>query len=196
MNRFARILGVVFFALLLSTGLSAQKNKDVDDALNDKSKLSKWHVGSYVGGSYNNGWQLEFAPGIGYKVFDFLIVEAGINYSYSQQFLSSVTNDRQVASLIGPRIGVKGNIYSQFYGLAEFQHLSFKAKQKDGNGNVTYTFPSASENLLYLGAGYSNSFGQGVGFYTDFIYDVLYDRLNSPRAAPFSIRFGVFYTFP
>lgn len=196
MNRFARILGIAFFALLLSTSLSAQKNKDVDDALNDKSKLSKFHVGSYVGFGYSNGWQLEFSPGIGYKVFDFLIVEAGINYAYTEQFYNSGTRDKQVASLIGPRIGVKGNIYQQFYGLAEFQYLSFKAKEKDNDGNVVFTYPSASENLLYVGAGYSSSFGQGVGFYTDFIFDVLYDRVTSPRSAPYTIRFGVFYTFP
>lgn len=195
MNRFVKVLGVVFFALLLSTSLSAQKNKDVDDALNDKSKLSKFHVGSYVGGSYNNGWQLEFAPGVGYKVFDFLIVEVGVNYAYSQQFLNQTNNDRQVASLFGPRVGVKGNVYQQFYGVAEFQYQRFNAKLKNSNGDVLSSFRSA-ENIFYLGAGYSSSFGQGVGFYTDFIYDVLYDRLNSPRAAPFSIRFGVFYTFP
>lgn len=195
MNHYVRIVGILFFALLLSTGLSAQRNKNVDDALNDKNPLSNFHVGSYVGLGYNNGWQLEFAPGVGYKVFDFLIVEGGINYAYSQQFFNRSTNERQVATLIGPRIGVKGNFYQQFYGLAEFQYQAFKAKLKNNDGTVVNSF-SSSENIFYLGVGYSSSFGQGVGFYTDFVFDVIYDRINSPRPAPYGIRFGVFYTFP
>lgn len=194
MNRYFKFIAITLFALVLSISLSAQRNKDVDDALNDKSKVSGLHVGSYVGFGYANGWQLEFAPGVGYRVFDFLIVEAGVNYSYTEQFFSNASNDKQYATLFGPRVGIKGNIYGQFYGLAEYQLQSFRLKQRV-NGTVT-TFEKSSENLMYLGAGYTNNFGQGVGFYTDFVFDVLYDRVTSPRSTPYSIRFGVFYTFP
>jgi hypothetical protein len=196
MKRNFRLLSIIFFALFIfSVSAFAQKNKDVDEALDDKNKVSGLHLGSYVGFGYSNGWQLDFSPGIGYRPLKWLIVEGGITYAYTQQFLYTNSNDRQVASLIGPRIGIKGNFYRQFYGLAEFQYLSFKAKQKDGNGNVVYTFPSDFEKILYLGAGYSSSFGDGFGLYTDFIFDVLYDRVNSPRSTPYSIRVGAFYTF-
>lgn len=197
MKRNFRLLGIIFFVLFVfSVSASAQRNKDVEDALDDKKKVSGLHLGSYVGFGYSNGWQLDFSPGVGYRPVKWLLVEGGVTYAYTQQFLFSNSNARQVASLIGPRVGIKGNVFRQFYALAEYQHLKFTAKEKDNNGNVVYTFPSASENIFYLGAGYSSSFGEGFGLYTDFVFDVLYDRVNSPRSTPYTIRIGAFYTFP
>lgn len=195
MKRNFRLLGIVFFAMFVfSVSASAQRDRDVDDALDDKSKVSGLHLGSYVGFGYSNGWQLDFSPGVGYRPLKWLLVEGGVTYAYTESFFSSVNNDKDFASLIGPRVGVKGNFYGQFYGLAEFQYLTYTWKQKI-NGNVS-ELGKFNEKLFYVGAGYSSSFGDGFGLYTDFIFDVLYDRVNSPRSAPYTIRIGAFYTFP
>ncbi len=178
--------------------VQAQKDDDIDDdveaALDDESKVSGLTVGSYLGFGYSNGWQIEFSPEVGYKLFDFLIPSAGFTYSYVEQFLSQNTNDKQFATLVGPRVNLKAKVFGQFYAIAEYQFLTYNWKYKDNFGNVT-PIEKSSENAFFLGAGYSSSFGEGFGIYSDFIFDVLYDRINSPRPAPYTFRFGVFYTF-
>lgn len=216
MKRNLRLLGIIFFALFIGTvSASAQKNKDVDEALDDKSKVSGLYVGSYVGFGYSNGWRLEFTPGVGYKLTDWLIAGAGLTYSYGSRFDYQVRNDKLSTTLIGPRVFAKANFYREFYGIAEYQYHTFSVKYRDASGNVNNNAvqycqdcdPSnpncnnncvnKNESALFLGAGYANQFGEGFGMYTDVIIDVLYgqNRLNSPRSTPYTIRIGVFYVF-
>lgn len=221
---YLRVLGVLLFTIVLSTGLSAQKNKDVDDALSDKNKLQGFYVGSYVGFGYANGWQIDFSPEVGYKVKDWLMVGAGLTYSYSQSFQnyrlfdnansSFIDTDKTITAIIGPRISVKANFYQQFYGVVNYEYLTHKVKFKGPDGNLTldevqdqfdvgYVEDGCTtgncfnkhENVLYLGGGYTSSFGEGFGFYTEFIVDLLYDNRNSPRNSPLAARIGLFYAF-
>ncbi len=205
---------VVAALFIFATTAQGQRNSEVDDALDDKSKLKGLHVGSYVGFSYNNGWLLDFSPGVGYAVKDWLILGAGINYSYSSTFDYFAQNDKVTSRTIGPRVFAKANVFSQFYAVAEYQYQSFNVKYRDPLGNVQDNVvnfcedcdptvdPNCAENCfnrtesaLFLGGGYSSSFGERLGFYTEFIIDVLYDRINSPRNSPYTVRVGVFYTF-
>ncbi len=213
MKKNLRTLGLFVFAMIFfaSTAMAQDDDETIDDAFSGGNKFSNIYVGSYVGFGYSNGWQLDFSPGVGYKIKDWLIAGGGLNYSYASAFDISQRGDKITSTTIGPRIFAKGNVFQQFYAIGEFQYLINKFKYTDAQGNKSdavnfcedcagdpnclETCYNKSETALYVGAGYASEFGKGMGFYTEFIIDVLYDRLRSLRPSPYTVRIGIFYTF-
>ncbi len=215
MKKNLKLMGGIFILLLFFAQAAIAQDDDVDSALDDSSKLKGLHVGSYFGLNYNNGWYLEFSPGAGYKITDWLIAGGGLSYFYASSFDFNQRGDKISSTAIGPRLFVKANVFSQFYAIGEYQFQSYKSKYKDASGNVVTNFgfcqdcdpnspnyesciancSNKNESVLYLGGGYTSQFGKQLGFYTEFIIDVLYDRLHSPRSSPYTVRVGVFYTF-
>ncbi len=208
MNRYFKMLATILFFVAMTTSLMAQRNKDVDAALDDKSPLSKLYLGSYVGFGYSNGWQLDFSPGVGYRLTDWLIAGGGLNYSFGSQFDNFAQNDKITTTLIGPRAFAKFNVFQNYYAIADYSYNTFRVKYKDAQGNPQPIFVSycednpndpqcfnRNEHNMNLGAGYATQFGEGFGVYSEILIDVLFDRAHSPKPAPYSFRFGFFYTF-
>lgn len=212
MNQFLKMMGMFCLVMLLAVpSVSAQrsKKKNIEKALDDRSRLSGLHLESGLSVSYRNGWQLAVSPAAGYRVKKWLILGAGLNYSYSERYDFRTRNDKLTSTFMGPRAFARVNVANGFYGLLEYQYNTFTAKYRDAQGNVQTnvvdycgtTNSSANcihkhKSAVYLGAGMTQTFGQGFGIFYELILDVLFDRQHSPnKVAPYEIRFGVAYTF-
>ncbi|MGB1217782.1 MAG: hypothetical protein ACPG5P_07885 [Saprospiraceae bacterium] len=203
MKREFIIFGLALFSIMLiSTEGYSQKRKkkkdEVSEALDDRSKLSGLTVGSYVSFGFSNGWQLEAQPGVGYKIADFLIAGVGMNYTYASRFVNDGTRSKTEATLIGPRVYAQFNVFGPVYLMGEYQQLYFNGKYKDGIGNILQR-EKGSDSAFLLGGGYTQAFGEGFGVYTDFMFNVLWKQSipgDPTYTLPYTVRFGLFYTFP
>ncbi len=196
-------MGLVLFSILLVSekGYAQKRSKkkdEVAEALDDKSKVSGLTVGSYVSFGFANGWQLEAQPGLGYKIADFLIAGGGVSLTYSSQFTDNFSRDKYIANLIGPRAFAQFNVFGPMYLMGEYQYLFYEGKFKREDGSIPFT-ENGQESAFLLGGGYTQSFGEGLGIYTDFMFNVLWKKgipSDPTYTLPYTVRFGVFYTFP
>ncbi len=185
----------LFFLLFGLADMDAQRG-DVRDALDDKSKVSGLTFGSYVSFGFFDGWQLELQPGVGYKITDWMIAGAGVNYTFGSQFTNNFNRDKVTFTAVGPRVYGQFNVFNQIYLMGEYQRLYATYKDKPENGPTTVLF-KGQEDVVLLGGGYSTSFGEGLGVYTDFMFNVLWQRSvpgDESFSQPYMVRFGVFYT--
>ena len=199
MIRNLSMTGLLFLAAMLfaTTAFGQRGNKDdVDDALDDTSPLAGLTFGSYIGMGFSNGWQIEASPGVGYKLADFVIVGGGLSYTYASQYANNVNRDKYTQNLIGPRAYAQFNVFNQIYLMGEYQYLLSTIRFDPEIGDK-YVIDDGTESVMLLGGGYSSSFGEGFGFYTEFMFNVLWKRSTATDPTytqPYSIRIGVFYT--
>ncbi len=180
--------------LVLAGSLQAQQRVD-RDVFDDKTILDGFVVGTYGSVFYMNGWQVEAAPGIGYRFLnDRVIMGGGLSWSYFSRVYREY-GLTQSLQFLGPRAFVKVNPIWQVYAIGEYQYLNIKYEEKYTHG-FNPPVERLQEDVFYVGAGYAGGdFGKGFGFYLELMVDVLFDNMTSVRNSPLSYRIGVFYGF-
>jgi hypothetical protein len=160
---------------------------------NDESILKKLVLGGNVGVGYANGWNLNLSPTVGYKLTNSTIAGIGITYNYAD-FNNPFYNNRTTYNTTGGRIFAQQLLFQNLYAHAEYEYLSYEVKVRSNDGRIVNQFEATAPGLL-LGGGYSSSFGNGFGFTTEILYNILYRSDISPYASPLIFRGGFMYGF-
>lgn len=191
---------ILYVFILLNSVAFAQEEPTYDNSPRtiNESNNKDWYknlvVGSYVGLGYNNGWLLDFSPGVGYSFLnDFAVVGVGAAYVYAESIRNLDYTDK--FNTIGPRAYAQINVFSNFYLHGEYQYLTYRLKRVYKNLDFTENLYGLSEPVVFVGAGYTGNFADGLSFYTEFLIDLKYNIETSPRISPITFRMGVFYGF-
>lgn len=180
------MLAMVSFAQ--TAEVETPKSKD-----NDGSILKKMVFGGNVGAGYANGWNVNLSPTVGYKLTQSTIAGVGISYSYAD-FNSAYFSNRTTYNTTGGRIFAQQLLFQNLYAHAEYEYLTYEIKVRTTDGRIVNQYNASAPGFL-LGGGYASSFGYGVGFTTEVLYNVLYRSGISPYASPLVIRGGLMYGF-
>ncbi len=157
-----------------------KKKRRGEDA--KKEKKGRFFLGGGFGGGYNNGWNINISPLVGYQFNDRLRVGTGIEYQYINQRTVFGTNR---FSAFGPYAMGQYLLTQTIIGHAEYQQQRYKF------GNQNFDVRS-----LLLGGGFTRNFGRGAGFSLLVLYDVLYNtNTEVQRISPWIIRPVFIYGF-
>jgi hypothetical protein len=186
----------LLFTLLLVSSLSFAQTAEVEEDNSkdsEKSILDKLVFGGNVGIGYSNGWNINLSPTIGYKVTPTTILGVGITYIHSD-FRNPWDGLRWTQDVTGARVFGQQLLFGNLYAHAEGEYLTFTAKITDETGRIIDKREIQAPGLL-LGGGYSTSFGYGLGFTFEVLYNVLYRADTSPYPSPIVFRGGLMFGF-
>lgn len=195
MNNIRKYGFLLLTFLVLSTISFAQTAEIEENKSNDNSEsiLKKLVLGGNIGAGYANGWNINLSPTVGYKFTNTTIGGVGITYNYAD-FNNPYYNNRTTYNTTGGRIFAQQLLFQNLYAHAEYEYLSYEVKVRTDDGRIVNQFEATAPGLL-LGGGYSSSFGNGLGFTTEVLYNVLYRSGISPYASPLVFRGGLMYGF-
>lgn len=182
----------ILLCLMISFMTFAQEEEEKDDG-NETPFIEKLVFGGNVGGGYANGWNINLSPTVGYRLTNSTIAGVGVSYIYSD-FNNPFFNERSTFNVTGGRLFVQQLLFQNLYAQAEFEYLNYSLKLRTSDGRVLSESSGRAPGLL-LGGGYTTSFGYGLGFNMEILYNVLYQVGVSPYPSPFIIRGGLMYGF-
>ncbi len=158
-SRSLKIIIAMFAIIFFSTNVSGQV-----------------YTGGNVSVNYDQGYYLDIAPLIGYRVG---IVDVGASpfYSYSQR------ENAESSYSFGGRIFTQLTFYKDIFGHAELQFENIGLKDESRMWTVS----------MPIGAGYRYPIGEGTTAYGMVLYDVLLHP-DSPNRNPI-IRGGITHDF-
>ncbi len=180
-------------SLAISVTAIAQESEedDYDGSREGKSITDRLVFGGNLGLGYSNGWQINAAPTVGYKITRQFIAGVGVTYLYSD-FDNPFSGLRSTQSAVGGRVFGQHLLFQNIYAIAEFEYLDYTIKLRDQLDNIL----SESEldgTGFFVGGGYTSSFGRGLGVGIEVLYNLTYDSFNSPYASPLVIRGGLMF---
>ena len=191
MNNIKKYGFLLLTCLLISFTAFGQEEERQSDR--DNQILEKLVFGGNVGGGYANGWNINISPTVGYRVTNTTIAGLGVSYIYSD-FNSPFFANRSTFNVTGGRLFVQQLLFQNLYAQAEYEYLDYSLKIRSSDGRVLSESSGQAPGLL-LGGGYTTSFGYGLGFNMEILYNVLYQVGVSPYPSPFIIRGGLMYGF-
>lgn len=199
--------------LMLFCAAASQASAQFDDERIDTSAVDKEPrekerkkfdpKGMFVGLNYSMGLSrslfFEFAPYVGYRVFDMIAIGAGVPYMliYSPSLNAS-------SHIFGARAFVrirpaKTTFLSQLYLHAEGEYLKMYLANPNYNPSIinggTNRYIVQSQPAVHVGVGYCNNFTNGLSGTVEFLYNVLYASGSNAFNSPFSYRLGLMYNF-
>ncbi len=183
----------LLLAFLLFAMSSSAQSVDNEQDNGDDSILKKLVFGGNIGAGYSNGWNLNLSPTVGYRTTNTSITGIGITYIHSD-FKNSWDGLRWTQDVTGARVFAQQLLFGGLHAQAEYEYLTFTAKIRDSSNRIIQEREIQTPGLL-LGGGYSQSFGHGLGFTTQVLYNVLYNASTSPYPSPLVIRGGFMYGF-
>jgi len=191
MNNIKKYGFLLLTCLLISFTAFGQEEEEQSDR--DYQILEKLVFGGNVGGGYANGWNINISPTVGYRVTNTTIAGLGVSYIYSD-FNNPFFANRSTFNVTGGRLFVQQLLFQNLYAQAEYEYLDYSLKIRSSDGRVISESSGQAPGLL-LGGGYTTSFGYGLGFNMEILYNVLYQVGVSPYPSPFIIRGGLMYGF-
>jgi hypothetical protein len=189
--------GLLILAFLFIATISfaqTAETRETESKDDGESILNKLVIGGNVGAGYANGWNINLSPTIGYKLTNSTVVGVGITYNYADFNNPFYNNNRTTYNTTGGRVFVQQLLFQNLYAHVEYEYLSYEVRVRSNDGRVVSQFEATAPGLL-LGGGYSSSFGNGLGFTTEILYNVLYRSDISPYASPLIFRGGLMYGF-
>ena len=190
---------VCFFVFLICsiTVIGKTKNDDYEDTTGTDDYYENWNEASFkqrlvVGGSllpaYSNGWYLDVAPLIGYRLTNSTIAGVGLNYFY-RNIRNQYSNVRKrVVNTYGGRAFVIQYFLPNVFGQIETDYSFLRYHERDPFDNVIYEEFAKAPGFL-VGGGY-----QEGNDYFSYTVTVMYDLLlnaNSTRNSPWVFRGGI-----
>lgn len=176
--------------MLTLTGYAQEE----EEGAKEKSEiLEKLVFGGNLGGGYANGWNLNISPTVGYKITDRTVTGLGLTYIYSD-FQNPYYQNRTVYKVTGGRVFGQQLLFRNLYAHAEYEYLTYDLTVRSNDGRIISEFENQAPGLL-LGGGHSTSFGYGLGFTIEVLYNVLYREGITPYSSPLRIRGGLMFGF-
>lgn len=192
MNNVKKYSFLVIAFLAFATVNFAQ-TAEVETPKDEESILKKLVFGGNVGAGYANGWNINLSPTVGYKLTKSTIAGVGVSYLHSD-FRNPYYANRTTYNSTGGRIFAQQLLFQNLYAHVEYEYLSYEIKVRTSDGRIVNQFEANAPGFL-LGGGYTTSFGNGIGFTTEVLYNVLYRAGISPYATPLVFRGGLMFGF-
>lgn len=181
---------LVITCFLISSFAFAQEEESTDSK---GEILDKLVFGGNIGGGYSNGWNLNISPTVGYKLTNSTVAGVGVSYIYSD-FNNSYYSYRSKFNVTGGRVFLQQLLINNLYARAEYEYLDYSIRLFSNDGRIVSETRGQAPGLL-LGGGYTTSFGYGLGFNMELLYNVMYRADVSPYPSPIIIRGGFMYGF-
>ena len=162
-------------------------NKTNSKTNDEKSSfLDKVFFGGNVGINYYNGWLIQLAPTVGYRVNNAFSLAAGVNLQYVEYFNPSILYGAHLTSRFKP-LALMENENSDFFGLLKNGYLI-------AEGNIIKN-SNTSYNRLLFGGGISLPVGGLMSFNVEALYNVAYQVTNLVEPKPWVLRVTTLYNF-
>ncbi|WBM75007.1 hypothetical protein [Saprospira grandis] len=206
-----RCLFVLLFSCL-SLSSFAQLDDEVYDKEEDRKPLRNNRPGDlngekqnplkgfFIGSSagldlWNSLFRIDFSPHLGYRISSFAHLGLGLNYTYMYEMTSQAN-----IHLIGPkaflRIRPLPQYWESFYLHGELEQLYVR------ESNPNYTGGPNSPRYIQdiqpranIGFGYTSNFDNGLGIFSEFLFDIYYLRSGTTYVNPITYRAGLHYGF-
>lgn len=191
---------LLLFIVSFTQDVYAQREREEDDEhwedddeirrkAEGKSLKDRLVLGGNFGLGFSNGWNIDISPRIGYRLFKNRQGLVGLSATYSY-----VTDNR--ADLSQSVYG--GGAFASYevikdlgaYAHIEYEYLSYQIK----DDNTDDVLNRIADDSFLMGGGYATSFGKGLGFRIELLYDILHTS-RSPYPSPLRIRGGIMYGF-
>lgn len=164
---------------------------DKTNSKTEDEKSSFWDK-VFFGGGFDlnrtdfNGWTIQLAPTMGYRVNNAFSVAAGVNLQYIEYFRPSFLYGGHLTARFRP-LALMENENSDFFGLLKNAYLVAEGNMLK-NSNVGF-------NRLLLGAGISVPVGGVMSFNAEALYNVAQQTTNLPEPSPWVLRVTTLYNF-
>jgi hypothetical protein len=186
-----KLILLAMTCLLTSVIASAQEEEQVTE---DRAEiLDKLVFGGNIGGGFSNGWSINLSPTVGYKITNTTIAGVGMSYIY-RDFNSDFYANRSVFYVTGGRVFAQQLLFNNIYARGEYEYLDYSLRLYSNDGRLINESRGQAPGLL-LGGGYTTSFGYGLGFNMEVLYNVIYRADISPYPSPLVIRGGFMFGF-
>lgn len=164
---------------------------DKTNSKTEDEKSSFWDK-VFFGGGFDlnrtdlNGWFIQVAPTVGYRVNNALSLAAGVNFQYIEYFRPSIFYGGHLTARFRP-LALMENENSDFLGLLKNAYLVAEGNMLK-NSNIGY-------NRFLLGAGISVPVGGIMSFNAEALYNVAYQTTNLVESSPWVLRVTTLYNF-
>ncbi|EJF54408.1 hypothetical protein SapgrDRAFT_2753 [Saprospira grandis DSM 2844] len=166
--------------------------------LNDEKRnpLKGFFIGSSAGlDLWNSLVRVDLSPHLGYRLSSFAHFGLGINYTYMYEMTSQAN-----LHLIGPkaflRIRPLPQYWESFYLHGELEQLYVRESNPNYNGgNNPPKYFQDIQPRANIGFGYTSNFDNGLGIFTEFLFDIYYLRSGTTYVNPVTYRAGLHYGF-
>lgn len=154
----------------------AQETTESQPQLVQKTKLiDKFFFGGNIGLQFGYYSYVNISPVAGYRISERFNAGLGITYIY----MSAGPN---VAHLFGGKVFGQGMIWNGIFGHLEYEIINYP------NTLITGGLGRNNANAIFIGPGYQQNFGRRSFSQIMLLYNVIYDRNNSPYSTPFAFR--------
>ena len=154
-----------------------------------QENAKKVAVGTNLGLSFGNGWQINVGPFATYSVTPRIALGGGITYWHASQDYTSNTKIKTTSW--GPKAIGQFYIFEELYVHVEGVQFYNSAKIKNPSGATNEVLDS-DETALFLGGGYSLSPTDNISLRAELLIDVLHDEFESFRQHPFEYRVSLY----
>lgn len=166
---------IIMFFVLPILG-KAQETTESQPRLVQQTKLiDKFFFGGNIGLQFGYYSYVNISPVVGYRISERFNAGVGITYIY----MSAGPN---VAHLFGGKMFGQGMIWNGIFGHLEYEIINYP------NILVTGGLGRNNANAIFIGPGYQQNFGRRSFSQIMLLYNVIYDRNNSPYSTPFAFR--------
>jgi hypothetical protein len=168
---------IVFVVFLgFSSPIYAQETTESQPRLVQKTKLiDKFFFGGNIGLQFGYYSYVNISPVTGYRISERFNAGLGITYIY----MSAGPNE---AHLYGGKVFGQGMIWNGIFGHLEYEIINYP------NILITGGLGRNNANAIFIGPGYQQNFGRRSFSQIMLLYNVIYDRNNSPYSTPFAFR--------
>ena len=199
---------------------------DKTNSKTEDEKSSFWDkvfFGGNFGFNYINGWLIQVAPTMGYRVSNAFSIAAGINFQYIEYNNLPVSIDTGKLQGFSPPITILADSKAMLYGFnvsSRLKPLALMAEASESFGLLNSVYLMAEGRLswynqtitpklysdfkiknsgvsrnLFFGGGVSLPVGGPVSLNFEALYDVLYSPSSSIHPSPWLLRGGMLYGF-
>lgn len=190
----------VLLCLLALKHTQAQTDNDRPVLVEKKRLIDNLFFGGNMGLQFGTITYINLSPVVGYRVSDRVNAGVGLTYIYLSQNFPYGLKD----NMIGGKVFGQYFIWNGIFAHTEYEFINFSnqilpSANTLNNGSITPSFTlnnssiipplgRSNSNNFYIGPGYQQAFGRRAFSQIMLLYNVIYDRYNSPYNNPFAIR--------
>lgn len=172
----------VLLCLLALKHTQAQTDNDRPVLVEKKRLIDNLFFGGNMGLQFGTITYINLSPVVGYRVSDRVNAGVGLTYIYLSQNFPGGFKD----NMIGGKVFGQYFVWNGVFAHTEYEIVNFSSALLP----ITTSGPAprSNSNNFYIGPGYQQAFGRRAFSQIMLLYNVIYDRYNSPYNNPFAIR--------
>jgi hypothetical protein len=182
------ILIVLLCLLLIQLTTRSQTNNDKPILIEKKRLIDNLFFGGNMGLQFGTITYINVSPVVGYRISNRVNAGVGLTYIYIQDNISARKDN-----MIGGKVFGQYFLWNGIFAHTEYEFINFSNQILPpailSNNQQLLPPPGRStSHNFYIGPGYQQAFGRRAFSQIMLLYNVIYDRYNSPYNNAFAIR--------